>query len=160
MARLKADPISQDSVFLTIDPQSSRPGAMEWAGQLQVMYEKFSQRNGFTFSTEATKKKFTIKITGQGVADLLKNETGTHELAYVPNDRHARYSVVFAAVRSNHAIVDPNKKSLPIVRRYTHGRSTNVISIGPGPSTSRLWDVLNGDLSATRADLPMSIAAE
>lgn len=102
--------------YLEIHPGAGGTEAQDWASMLLNMYERFCEKNNFTFEEisiskgdEAGIKSAVIIIKGINAYAYLKNESGVHRLVRIsPFDAGRRRHTSFAAVT-----VTPEFKSTP-----------------------------------------------
>lgn len=102
--------------YLEIHPGAGGTEAQDWASMLLNMYERFCEKNNFTFEEisiskgdEAGIKSAIIIIKGINAYAYLKNESGVHRLVRIsPFDAGRRRHTSFAAVT-----VTPEFKSTP-----------------------------------------------
>ena len=92
--------------FLEIHPGAGGTESCDWTSMLFRMYEKFCEKEGFTWEVideqkgdEAGLKSVMIKITGDFAFGYLKFESGVHRLVRIsPFDSGARRHTSFASV--------------------------------------------------------------
>ncbi len=92
--------------FLEIHPGAGGTESCDWTSMLFRMYEKFCEKEGFSWETideakgdEAGLKSVMIKITGDFAFGYLKFESGVHRLVRIsPFDSGARRHTSFASV--------------------------------------------------------------
>lgn len=102
--------------YLEIHPGAGGIEAQDWASMLLNMYERFCEKNNFSFEEisiskgdEAGIKSAIIIIKGINAYAYLKNESGVHRLVRIsPFDAGRRRHTSFAAVT-----VTPEFKSTP-----------------------------------------------
>ena len=73
--------------YLEIHPGAGGTESCDWASMLERMYERFCEKNNYTYEVidyqkgeEAGIKSVTLKIKGLFAYGYLKNETGVHRL--------------------------------------------------------------------------------
>jgi peptide chain release factor 1 len=83
-----------------------------WYQELLLSYLKFAERKGFKYSTIDDN---LVKITGEGVYNLFKNETGVHRIQRVPStERKGRIHtstcviVVYPQIIKSDVNISPN----------------------------------------------------
>ena len=92
--------------FLEIHPGAGGTESCDWTSMLFRMYEKFCEKEGFSWETideakgdEAGLKSIMLKITGDFAFGYLKYESGVHRLVRIsPFDSGARRHTSFASV--------------------------------------------------------------
>ena len=96
----------RDSSYLEFHAGAGGTESQDWAEMLRRMYMKWASNKGFKVELinehkgdEAGIKSSTIKISGEYIYGLLKNESGIHRLVRVsPFDSGARRHTSFASV--------------------------------------------------------------
>ena len=92
--------------YLEIHSGAGGTEACDWASMLYEMYKKFFEKNNFTFEEldisfgeEAGIKSVFVKVSGDNLYGLLKNENGIHRLVRIsPFDAGRRRHTSFASV--------------------------------------------------------------
>lgn len=92
--------------YLEIHPGAGGTEAQDWALMLLSMYERFCEKNNFSYEEiaiqkgdEAGIKSATINIKGLNAYAYLKNESGVHRLVRIsPFDANRRRHTSFASV--------------------------------------------------------------
>tara|TARA_A100001015_G_scaffold178164_1_gene198081 strand:+ start:225 stop:1202 length:978 start_codon:yes stop_codon:yes gene_type:complete len=105
------------NTYLEIHAGAGGTESQDWADMLRRMYAKWSDNKGFKYQIvsehkgdEAGIKSSTIKIEGDYVFGLLKNESGIHRLVRIsPFDSGARRHTSFASIWV-YPVVDENIK--------------------------------------------------
>ena len=105
------------NTYLEIHAGAGGTESQDWADMLRRMYTKWSDNKGFKYQIvsehkgdEAGIKSSTIKIEGDYVFGLLKNESGIHRLVRIsPFDSGARRHTSFASIWV-YPVVDENIK--------------------------------------------------
>jgi len=72
---------NNQTVFIEIRGATGGDEAKLWGSDLLRMYIRFAQKNNWKVVELADN---TVKITGTGVFDKLKNESGVHRVQRVP----------------------------------------------------------------------------
>lgn len=94
------------NALMEIHPGAGGTEAMDWAGMLLRMYQRFSENNQFKFEIndyepgeEAGVKSVSVKISGKNAYGMLKSEHGVHRLVRIsPFDSAKRRHTSFASV--------------------------------------------------------------
>ena len=92
--------------YLEIHPGAGGTESCDWASMLERMYERFCEKNNYTYEVidyqkgeEAGIKSVTLKIKGLFAYGYLKNETGVHRLVRKsPFDASNRRHTSFASI--------------------------------------------------------------
>ena len=95
-----------NNCYLEIHPGAGGTESCDWASMLERMYERFCEKNGFTYEVidyqkgdEAGIKSVTLKIKGMYAYGYLKYENGIHRLVRKsPFDAGNRRHTSFASV--------------------------------------------------------------
>ena len=95
-----------NNCYLEIHPGAGGTESCDWASMLLRMYERFLEKNNFTYKIidyqdgeEAGIKSVTLHIVGDYVYGYLKNESGVHRLVRIsPFDSNKRRHTSFASV--------------------------------------------------------------
>jgi len=74
-------PINPNIAIIEVRAGTGGGEARFWAGDLLRMYTRFANKKGFSVSRVDEE---TIKIKGENVYSLLKNETGVHRVQRIP----------------------------------------------------------------------------
>ena len=112
---LLSGPDDYRDAFLTIHPGAGGTESQDWAEMLFRMYNRWSERRGFTAELvdyqpgeEAGLKSVTVQIKGEYVYGHLKAESGVHRLVRIsPFDANARRHTSFVSVHV-YPIVEDN----------------------------------------------------
>ena len=96
----------QNNCYLEIHPGAGGTESCDWASMLERMYERFCEKNGFSYEVidyqkgdEAGLKSVTLKIKGMYAYGYLKYENGIHRLVRKsPFDAGNRRHTSFASV--------------------------------------------------------------
>lgn len=99
-------PYDAFSCYLEIHPGAGGTESCDWASMLLRMYERFLEKNGFTYQVieeqdgeEAGIKSVTLHIKGEYAYGYLKEEAGVHRLVRIsPFDSNKRRHTSFASV--------------------------------------------------------------
>ena len=104
--RMFSHPMDPNPCFIEIQSGAGGTEAQDWAGMLERMYLRYTERKGFT--TELLEesegevagiKSATIKVDGEYAYGLLRTETGIHRLVRKsPFDSNARRHTSFCSV--------------------------------------------------------------
>lgn len=94
------------SCYLEIHPGAGGTESCDWASMLLRMYERFLERNGYTYKVidkqigdEAGIKSVTLFVEGNLAYGYLKNEKGVHRLVRIsPFDSNKRRHTSFASI--------------------------------------------------------------
>ncbi len=95
-----------NNCYLEIHPGAGGTESCDWASMLLRMYERFLDKNGYTYKIideqageEAGIKSVTLYISGDYAYGYLKNEKGVHRLVRIsPFDANKRRHTSFASV--------------------------------------------------------------
>ena len=95
-----------NNCYLEIHPGAGGTESCDWASMLLQMYERFLEKNNFTYKIidyqdgeEAGIKSVTLHIVGDYAYGYLKNESGVHRLVRIsPFDSNKRRHTSFASV--------------------------------------------------------------
>lgn len=106
MALLLGEEEDRHPAILEIHPGAGGTEAQDWAEMLLRMYLRWADRHAcqtetldFLAGEEAGVKSVTLRITGQNVFGLLKNERGIHRLIRIsPFDSSGRRHTSFASI--------------------------------------------------------------
>ncbi len=99
-------PYDKNNCYLEIHPGAGGTESMDWADMLLRMYERFLDKNNYTYKVigkqagdEAGIKSVTLYIEGEYAYGYLKNEKGVHRLVRIsPFDSNKRRHTSFASV--------------------------------------------------------------
>ena len=104
--RMFSHPMDPNPCFIEIQSGAGGTEAQDWAGMLERLYLRYTERKGFT--TELLEesegevagiKSATIKVDGEYAYGLLRTETGIHRLVRKsPFDSNARRHTSFCSV--------------------------------------------------------------
>ncbi len=104
--RMFSHPMDPNPCFIEIQAGAGGTEAQDWAGMLERMYLRYTERKGFT--TELLEesegevagiKSATIKVDGEYAYGMLRTETGIHRLVRKsPFDSNARRHTSFCSV--------------------------------------------------------------
>lgn len=100
--------------FLTIHSGAGGTESCDWADMLLRMYQRWSERHGFTTSIvdiqegdEVGIKSATIQVTGEYAYGYLQTERGVHRLVRIsPFDANKRRHTTFASVDATPEVAD------------------------------------------------------
>lgn len=100
--------------ILKINSGAGGTESMDWAMMLMRMYQRWAERNGYTWTVadvqegeEAGIKSATVEVVGEFAYGYLKGENGVHRLVRIsPFDSNARRHTSFASVFVAPAIDD------------------------------------------------------
>ncbi|MBQ1809898.1 MAG: peptide chain release factor 2, partial [Erysipelotrichaceae bacterium] len=103
---LLSDRYDHASAYLEIHPGAGGTEAQDWAEMLYRMYQRYAEKNGYTFDVqdydpgdEAGMKSCRVLVKGDLAYGYLKGETGVHRLVRIsPFDANARRHTSFASV--------------------------------------------------------------
>ena len=98
---LLSGPYDNSNCYLEIHPGAGGTESMDWASMLLRMYERFLDKNNYTYKVgeEAGIKSVTILVEGDYAYGYLKNEKGVHRLVRIsPFDSNKRRHTSFASV--------------------------------------------------------------
>ena len=95
-----------NNCYLEIHPGAGGTESCDWASMLLRMYERFLEKNNFTYKIidyqdgeEAGIKSVTLHVVGDYAYGYLKNESGVHRLVRIsPFDSNKRRHTSFASV--------------------------------------------------------------
>jgi len=104
--RMFNDPMDPNNCFIDIKAGAGGTEAQDWAGMLERMYLRYSERKNFKVEVLEESEgdvagitSATIKISGEYAYGLLRTETGVHRLVRVsPFDSNARRHTSFSSV--------------------------------------------------------------
>lgn len=104
--RMFSNPMDPNSCFIEIQSGAGGTEAQDWAGMLERMYLRYSERKGFDVELMeesegevAGIKGATIKVNGDYAYGFLRTETGIHRLVRKsPFDSNARRHTSFCSV--------------------------------------------------------------
>lgn len=104
--RMFSNPMDPSSCFIEIQAGAGGTEAQDWAGMLERMYLRYSERKGFDVEIMeesegevAGIKGCTIKVNGEYAYGFLRTETGIHRLVRKsPFDSNARRHTSFTSV--------------------------------------------------------------
>ncbi|CAN6561448.1 unnamed protein product [Malus baccata var. baccata] len=92
MLLLPSDPLDARNIMLEVRAGTGGDEAGIWAGDLVRMYEKYSERNNWRFSTVSSSeaerggyKAYVMEVKGKRVYSKLKYESGVHRVQRVPH---------------------------------------------------------------------------
>jgi peptide chain release factor 2 len=115
------------NALMEIHPGAGGTEAMDWAGMLLRMYQRYADRAGFKVEVnsfeageEAGVKSVSLRISGPNAYGMLKSEHGVHRLVRIsPFDAAKRRHTSFASVEvipevDNSIKIDINPKDLRI----------------------------------------------
>lgn len=99
-------PADNDGAFLFIQAGAGGTEAQDWAQMMSRMYQRWSERHGFSIEVieehegdTAGIKNVTYRISGQRAYGWLKNETGVHRLVRIsPFNANGKRQTSFASV--------------------------------------------------------------
>lgn len=125
--------MEQQTAYLEIRGATGGDEAKLWGQDLLRMYIRFAQKKGWKVLQIADA---TIKITGQGVFDSLKNESGVHRVQRVPvTEKRGRIHtstatvVVLPEIKENEVQINPNDLEWSFTRAGGHGgQNVNKVS--------------------------------
>ena len=100
------DPMDNSGAFLFIQAGAGGTEAQDWAQMLSRMYQRWSERHGFSLEVieehegdTAGIKNVTFRITGNRAFGWLKNEIGVHRLVRIsPFNANGKRQTSFASV--------------------------------------------------------------
>ena len=106
MSVLLSNDYDHANVILEIHPGAGGTESQDWALMLFRMYQRYAQKNGFSFEIvdyqdgdEAGIKSCSVLIKGDKAYGYLKGESGVHRLVRIsPFDSNARRHTSFASV--------------------------------------------------------------
>ena len=104
--RMFNDPMDPNNCFIDIKAGAGGTEAQDWAGMLERMYLRYSERKNFKVEVLEESEgdvagitSATIKVSGEYAYGLLRTETGVHRLVRVsPFDSNARRHTSFSSV--------------------------------------------------------------
>ncbi|AMO38968.1 peptide chain release factor 2 [Thauera humireducens] len=104
--RMFSNPMDPNNCFIEIQAGAGGTEAQDWAGMLERMYLRYSEKKGFgvelmeeTEGEVAGIKNCTIKVSGEYAYGYLRTETGIHRLVRKsPFDSNARRHTSFTSV--------------------------------------------------------------
>ena len=104
--RMFNDPMDPNNCFIDIKAGAGGTEAQDWAGMLERMYLRYSERKNFKVEVLEESEgdvagitSATIKVSGDYAYGLLRTETGVHRLVRVsPFDSNARRHTSFSSV--------------------------------------------------------------
>ena len=104
--RMFSNPMDPNNCFIEIQAGAGGTEAQDWAGMLERMYLRYSEKKGFSVELmEETEgevagiKNCTIKVSGDYAYGFLRTETGIHRLVRKsPFDSNARRHTSFTSV--------------------------------------------------------------
>ena len=104
--RMFSNPMDPNSCFIEIQAGAGGTEAQDWAGMLERMYLRYSERKGFNVELleqsdgeVAGIKSATIKVDGEYAYGFLRTEAGIHRLVRKsPFDSNARRHTSFCSV--------------------------------------------------------------
>jgi peptide chain release factor 1 len=119
--------------YLEIRGATGGDEAKLWGADLLRMYVRFAARRGWRVNQLSDN---TIKISGPGAFDLLKNESGVHRVQRVPvTEKRGRIHtstatvVVLPEIKENEIQVSPNDLEWQFTRAGGHGgQNVNKVS--------------------------------
>ena len=111
---LLSGPNDSNDCYLEIHPGAGGTESCDWAGMLLRMYERFLEKNGFTYKIleeqageEAGIKSVTLQVMGDYAYGYLRAEAGVHRLVRIsPFDANKRRHTSFASVTVTPVIDD------------------------------------------------------
>ena len=111
---LLSGPNDSNDCYLEIHPGAGGTESCDWAGMLLRMYERFLEKNGFTYKIleeqageEAGIKSVTLQVMGEYAYGYLRAEAGVHRLVRIsPFDANKRRHTSFASVTVTPVIDD------------------------------------------------------
>jgi len=111
---LLSSPDDHRDAILTVHPGAGGTESLDWAGMLFRMYNRWSERKGFTTTLmdyqpgdEAGVKSATMEIKGEFAYGFLKAESGVHRLVRIsPFDASARRHTSFVSIHVFPVVVD------------------------------------------------------
>jgi len=105
-------------IILEIRPGAGGDEATIFAGDLARMYQKYAAKKGWNFVMAddlGSSKTFVARISGQGVYNELKQESGTHRVQRVPKTEKAgrvhtstATVAVMPEVEAKEVLINPN----------------------------------------------------
>ena len=106
LALLLSGKYDDHNALMEIHPGAGGTEAMDWAGMLLRMYQRFCENQNFKFEIndyeageEAGVKSVSVKISGKNAYGMLKSEHGIHRLVRIsPFDSAKRRHTSFASV--------------------------------------------------------------
>lgn len=106
MSVLLSNDYDHANAVLEIHPGAGGTESQDWAAMLFRMYQRYAQKNGYSFEVidyedgeEAGIKSCSVLIKGDMAYGYLKGETGVHRLVRIsPFDANARRHTSFASV--------------------------------------------------------------
>lgn len=121
------------TVYLETRGATGGDEAKIWANDLFRMYSRFAAKRGWKVIQIADN---VLKISGQGVLDLLKNEAGVHRVQRIPTtERHGRIHTSTASVailpeiKENEIQINPVDLDWQFTRAGGHGgQNVNKVS--------------------------------
>jgi len=121
------------TAYLEIRGATGGDEAKLWGAELLRMYIRFAQKKGLKVLQVA---ESTIKISGPGVFDSLKNESGVHRVQRVPvTEKRGRIHtstatvVVLPEIKENEIQISPNDLEWSFTRAGGHGgQNVNKVS--------------------------------
>lgn len=113
------------SVYLEIRGATGGDEAKIWANDLMRMYSRYGARRGWKVTPMSDD---SVKISGFGVLDALKNEAGVHRVQRIPaTERHGRLHTstatiaVLPEIRENQIQINPADLEIQFFRANSQG---------------------------------------
>ena len=104
--------LQTDTVYIEIRPAAGGDEAKLWANDLMRMYMRHAQKEGWKVSSV---DEITLKITKEGIFNLLKNESGVHRVQRTPTtEKRGRIHTSTATVAVLPAIAEHEIKINPV----------------------------------------------
>lgn len=124
---------SNQTVYLEIRGATGGDEAKIWGSDLLRMYMRYALKKGWKVLSVSDN---TIKISGLGVFDLLKNESGVHRVQRIPiTEKRGRIQtstatvVVLPEIRETEIQINPNDLDWQFTRAGGHGgQNVNKVS--------------------------------
>lgn len=122
LRRLLAGPYDQNGARLTIQAGAGGFDAQDWAEELERMYNRFAEKQGWKVSLkdrsvgeENGVKSVEVEIEGRFVYGLLSPEKGTHRCVHM-SKRSGKRETCFAAVEVMPVLDEAKVRPLGIAR--------------------------------------------
>lgn len=120
-------------IYLEIRGATGGDEAKIWASDLMRMYTRFSNKKGWKISPL---DESTICLTGTGVFDLLKNESGVHRVQRIPEtEKRGRIHTstatvaVLPEIKESEIAIRPDELDIQFYRSGGHGgQNVNKVS--------------------------------
>ncbi|CAN5322330.1 hypothetical protein BH10PAT1_BH10PAT1_6710 [soil metagenome] len=125
--------MENQTVYLEIRGATGGDEAKIWGQDLLRMYSRFAGKKGWKFELV---DELTLKITGPGIFDLLKNESGVHRVQRVPTtEKRGRVHTstatvaVLPQVPESEIKINPDDLDWQFIRAGGHGgQNVNKVS--------------------------------